>query len=67
MKGAGRMREMMRDEVPAIGSAARLSAPEAVAISSTIATRILAIRSRTYAAAAPLDVAMTETIDAPIA
>jgi hypothetical protein len=31
-----------------------------------MATRMFARRSRTYAAAAPLDVAITETIDAPI-
>ena len=42
-------------------------APVVVAISSNIATRRLVIRSRTYAAAAPLEVAITDTIDAPIA
>ena len=42
-------------------------APSTVPISRNIATRRLARRSRTYAAAAPLEVAMTEMIDAPMA
>jgi hypothetical protein len=42
-------------------------APEVVPNSRNIATRRFASRSRTYAAAAPLDVAITEMIDAPMA
>ena len=46
---------------------APVSAPLVVAISRTMATRRLAMCSFTYAAAAPLEVAMTETTLAPMA
>ena len=50
---------------PAI--AAPISAPIVVATSSRMPTRTLVKPSRTYAAAAPDDVAITEMSDAPIA
>src|SRR5438067_1166063 len=43
------------------------SAPRLVAISRNIPTRMFEYPSRTYAAAAPDEVAMTETSDAPTA
>ena len=43
------------------------SAPRVVAISSSMPTRMFVKPSRTYAAAAPDDVEMTETSEAPIA
>ena len=42
-------------------------APVVVPSSSSMATRRLVRRSRTYAAAAPLEVAITDTMEAPMA
>ena len=60
------MREIAPVEILAASSAPAI-APKVVAISRNIPIRMLEKPSRTYAAAAPEEVAMTETSVAPMA
>ena len=68
--GGDQQHDAKDDEQPAGGDDVARNAPQiapiVVAISRNMPTRRLVMWSLTYAAAAPLEVAMTETIETPI-